>query len=58
MKFLNMILLSVISNTNGRISTPNFFSQIAQTNIVHKNNPENIPFHYKKYLNENHQSPK
>ena len=58
MKFLIMILFTVISNANGRISTPNFFSQIAQTNMVHKNNPENIPFHYNKHLNENHQSPK
>ena len=58
MNIFSIILLIVISNVNARISTPNFFSQIGQTNLVHKNNPENIPFHYNKHVNENHPSPK
>ena len=58
MKFFNIILLIVISNVNGRISTPNFFSQIRKTNLVNKNNPESNPFHYNTYRHQNHQSPK
>ena len=58
MNIFNIISLIVISNVDGRISTPNFFSQIGQTNLLHKNNPENIALHYETYHHETHQSQK